>query len=123
VAFFISIYFYTLWAAFGAKLNINYFIFPVFSLFFIFLGIFLPKIKKNYFVGIKTPWTIHSEETWDKTHQFSGKVFIAAGIISLLGLLLPKYSFLIFITAALSAALISVISSYFIFRKIRGFNK
>ncbi len=123
IIFFISIYFYTLWAAFGAELNINYFIFPVFSLFFIFLGIFLPKIKKNYFVGIKTPWTIHSEETWNKTHQFSGKVFIAAGIISLIGLFLPKYSFLIFIISALSAALISVVSSYFIFRKIGGFNK
>lgn len=121
VVFFISLYLYTLWTAFGTKLNINYFILPVMSLFFILLGIFLPRVKRNYFVGVRTPWTIHSEETWDKTHKFSGKAFISAGLISLIGLFIPKYSFLIFIIAILLAAFIPVIYSYFVFRKIGGF--
>lgn len=122
VLFFVSLYFYTLWAALGTKLNINYFIIPVLSVLFILIGIFLPKVRKNYFVGIKTPWTIHSEEVWDKTHQFGGKVFVAAGAISLAGLFFPEHSFLVLMTAILSAAFISVIYSYFVFRKIGGFN-
>lgn len=119
VSFFILIYFYSLWSALGTEANIKYFIFPAFSLLFIFIGLFLPKVKKNYFVGIKTPWTLHSEEVWNKTHQFSGKLFVAAGIITLVGFLFPDYSFLIFIVAVLSAALGSVAYSYFIYRKIK----
>jgi len=123
VVFFVLLYFYTIWAALGTKLNINFFIIPAFSVLFIVIGIFLPKVKKNYFVGIRTPWTIHSEEVWDKTHQFGGKFFIAGGIIALVSLLFPKYYFPIFITAILLAAFIPVIYSYFAFRKIEGFDK
>ena len=123
VIFFVSLYFYTLWAALGTKLNINFFIIPAFSVLFIMIGIFLPKVKKNYFVGIRTPWTIHSEEVWEKTHQFGGKFFIAGGIIALISLLFPKYFLSIFITATLLAAFIPIIYSYFVFRKIGGFNK
>ena len=69
VVFFVSLYFYTLWVSLGSELNINYFILPAMSALFILIGMFLPKIRKNYFVGIRTPWTIHSEEIWDKRHQ------------------------------------------------------
>ncbi len=117
VTFFVSLYLYSLWASLGAKSNIIYFIIPAISILFIVIGIFLPKVKKNYFVGIRTPWTLYSEEVWNRTHQSAGKFFIAAGIISLFGLFLPKQSFIIVVTAVLAAALISVIYSYFIFRK------
>jgi len=123
VLFFVLIYFYTLWAALGTKLNINYFIIPAFSVLFIVIGIFLPKVRKNYFVGIRTPWTIHSEEVWDKTHQLAGKFFIAGGIIALFTLFLPKYSVLFFVVVIFLVAFIPIIYSYFIFRKIGGFNK
>ncbi len=122
VIFFVALYLFTLSAALGAKLNINYFIIPILSLLFVVIGIFLPKIKKNYFVGIKTPWTLHSEETWNKTHQFAGKTFIAAGLISLLGLVFFKYIFWIVIFSTVTAAVLSVVYSYFVFRKIGGFN-
>ena len=121
VLFFVLIYFYTLWSATGTEVGINYFMIPSFSVLFILIGLFLPKIKKNYFVGIRTPWTIHSEEVWDRTHRLSGKLFIIAGGVALLSLFIPKYSYPIFITAVLSATVISVISAYFIFRKVGGF--
>lgn len=122
VIFFVALYLFTLSAALGVKLNINYFIVPILSLLFVVIGIFLPKIKKNYFVGIKTPWTLHSEETWNKTHQVAGKIFIAAGLISLLGLVFFKYVFWIVIFSAGGAAAFSFVYSYFVFRKIGGFN-
>ena len=119
VFFFISIYFYTLLASLGLKFNITYFILPFFALSFIFIGLFLPKIKRNYFVGIKTPYTIHSEEVWDKTHKFSGKVFIFAGLIALISILIPNYSFHIFTISILVTVLIPIIYSYFVFRKLK----
>ena len=123
VAFLISLYLYTLGAAFGAELKINYFIIPALAVFFILLGLFMPKIKRNYFVGIRTPWTIHSEETWNETHKFAGRVFIIAGIASLIGLFFLEYSFVIFIIAIMSAVIMSVTYSYFVFRRMGGFKK
>ncbi len=122
VLFFVLLYLYTLWAAMGTELNINYFIIPAVSLLLIVIGIFIPKIKKNYFIGIRTPWTIHSEEIWDKTHQVGGKFFIAAGVVILFSLFFPDYSFGIVLAAVLIGALIPAAYSYFLFRKIVGFN-
>jgi uncharacterized membrane protein len=121
VIFFIGLYFYTLWAGLGTNININYFIIPAISLLFIFMGVFLPKIKKNYFVGIRTPWTIHSEEVWDKTHLLAGKLYILTGIIFLLGLLFSDYLMTIILVTIFSTALIPVIYSYIIFKRIGGF--
>jgi len=123
VAFMISLYLYTLGAAFGNQIKINYFIIPALAVLFIFLGLFMPKVKRNYFVGIRTPWTIHSEETWNETHKYAGRVFIIAGLISLVGLFLPEYSFLIFFIAVICAMIISVVYSYFVFRRMGGFKK
>ncbi|MGG1558232.1 SdpI family protein [Geobacillus thermoleovorans] len=50
----------------------------------IVLGNYMPKIKHNYFIGIRTPWTLASETVWHKTHRLGGKVFIAMGILSML---------------------------------------
>lgn len=121
ILFLSSLYLFSLFSVFYPNLNINYFIIPGISLLFVVIGVLMPKIKKNYFVGIRTAWTIHSERVWDETHKFGGKIFIAAGIVSFSGILIPQYSFLIFIISAIAAALISIIYSYFIFRKIGGF--
>ncbi|MCP1165957.1 MULTISPECIES: SdpI family protein [Bacillus] len=59
------------------------------GLLFIVIGNYLPQCKPNYFVGIKTPWTLSNEEVWRKTHRFSGKVFVALGIIMMLSIFAP----------------------------------
>jgi len=118
VVLFSLLYFYTLLASRGLELDIKLFIVPAFSIFFIFIGLFLPKIKKNYFVGIKTPWTFHSEVVWDKTHKFGGKLFIMAGILSFLGLPFSQYSFWIFICSVLGATIGATVYSYIVFTKL-----
>jgi uncharacterized membrane protein len=69
-------------AAKGAELN-THFVFGLLGLLFIFLGYFFQSIKPNYFIGIRTPWTLESEEVWVATHRWSGKIFIAGGVIML----------------------------------------
>ncbi|WP_002145175.1 SdpI family protein [Bacillus cereus] len=59
------------------------------GLLFIVIGNYLPQCKPNYFVGIKTPWTLSNEEVWRKTHRFSGKVFVVLGVIMILSVFAP----------------------------------
>lgn len=55
---------------------------------FLILGNYLPKIKQNYTVGIKLPWTLHDEENWNKTHRLAGKLWVIGGFIILISELL-----------------------------------
>ncbi|OGD45594.1 hypothetical protein A3K69_03705 [Candidatus Bathyarchaeota archaeon RBG_16_57_9] len=54
-----------------------------------YIGMVLGKAELNWFVGIRTPWTLSDEEVWGKTHQMGGRLFKACGAVALLGALLP----------------------------------
>ena len=54
------------------------------GVFFIAIGNYMPKCKQNYTIGIKIPWTLASEENWNKTHRFSGYVWVAGGFAMML---------------------------------------
>jgi uncharacterized membrane protein len=58
---------------------------PIFiGILFIVLGNYMGKIKSNWFVGVRTPWTLSSEENWNKTNRMSGKMFVLSGLIFIL---------------------------------------
>jgi len=60
-------------------------IMPVFmGLLFAIIGNYLPKCKQNYTIGIKIPWTLNSEENWNKTHRFAGWLWTVCGIVIML---------------------------------------
>jgi uncharacterized membrane protein len=76
------------------------------------------KIKSNWFVGIRTPWTLSSEDVWNKTHRLSGKLFMIVGLIMILGAFIPsRYFGLIFITIIIVLLFIPVVYSYLLYRK------
>lgn len=102
----------------GNHFNFTLMIVPAFSLLFILIGIILPKIHPNWFIGIRTPWTISSDEVWQKTHILGGKLYIASGIISLAGLIFPRYAFWFFLAPIILASLYLVLFSYLEYRKI-----
>lgn len=77
----------------GMQIDINA-IMPIFmGLLFMVIGNYLPKCKQSYTVGIKIPWTLNSEENWNKTHRFAGPCWMIAGFLSavlgMLGLMVP----------------------------------
>ena len=123
VIFFSALYLFTVWTALGGDLNVNYFILPLLSLLFILIGLFLPKVKKNYFVGIRTPWTLASEETWNKTHALGGKLFILVGLVSMLGFFLCDKAILLFMISIFAAIFALFVYSYFIFKRVEGFKE
>lgn len=90
------------------------------GLLFIILGNYFGKIKSNWFMGIRTPWTLSSEEVWNKTHRFGGKAFIFSGILMMLMPLWPAgWQLGIFIVLMVVAAVLPVIYSYILFARER----
>ncbi|ACV61001.1 protein of unknown function DUF1648 [Desulfofarcimen acetoxidans DSM 771] len=88
------------------------------SLLFMVIGNFMGQIRQNYFVGIKTPWTLASEEVWQKTHRLSGKIWVAAGFLGIAGTLIDKPAGRVLLIAALAiAVIIPVIYSYLEYQK------
>ena len=81
------------------------------------LGNRLGKVRRNFFVGIRTPWTLADEEVWLRTHRVGGKVFVAAGLaIMLLGLVTENT--LSMVAVLLIAALVPVAYSFAVYRRI-----
>jgi uncharacterized membrane protein len=88
----ISIYF--LYAIDKEKMINTEIMFVLIGFIFIILGNYLPSIKPNYFVGVRTPWTLENNEVWRLTHRIAGKLFVALGIITIiLVLILPIETF------------------------------
>lgn len=79
----------TIAASFGADMKVDILLPFAIGLLFIYVGNIFPKIKHNYFMGIKTPWTLNSEEVWYKTHRMAGKLWFVGGIIMAIAAFLP----------------------------------
>jgi len=63
-------------------------VFPIgLGVLFIAIGNLLPRARPNWFIGIRTPWTLSSDRVWEKTHRFGGHVFVGAGILMVLSVL------------------------------------
>jgi uncharacterized membrane protein len=58
---------------------------PAMGLLFIFIGFMLRKAKRNFFIGIRTPWTLSSDRVWDETHRLGAILFMAVGVLAFLG--------------------------------------
>ena len=96
-------------------------IFPLVGLLFAFLGNYFKTIKPNYFIGIRTPWTLENEEVWKKTHLMGGKLWFVGGLLMAMTFVLPNdvqfYTFM-GITAVIS--IVPIVYSYLEFKKIKN---
>jgi uncharacterized membrane protein len=79
----------TLLAGLGVRFNIIYLMIPAMALLFFGLGFLIERAEPNWFIGIRTPWTMSSPTVWEKTHRLGGRLFkISAGLM-LIGLAFP----------------------------------
>ena len=102
-------------AALGKEVRMEL-IMPVFiGLVFAIIGNYMPKCKQNYTIGIKIPWTLNSEENWNKTHRFAGRLWVICGLIIMLTGFFG--GFWIFAGVALLMVLAPIIYSYILHRK------
>ncbi len=118
ILFMALIYFIASFNALGYKIPVGTWVPVGVGLLFIVIGNYMSKIKMNWFMGIRTPWTLSSEEVWNKTHRLGGKAFIFAGIIMMLMWLLPiKVKTPVFIVILIIAGLVPVVYSYILYSK------
>lgn len=114
-AIMLLIYIITVMAGFGREVKVST-ILPIFiGLLFIAIGNYLPKIKRNYTMGIKLPWTLNSDENWRRTHRLGGICFVIIGLCLILSVFLK--SEIVFLVPLILGGIIPAIYSYYLYTK------
>ena len=86
IGFMVYIHALTLrWNLGYTNLGIGKAMLPAMGLLFFIIGSMLRKAKRNWFIGIRTPWTLSSDAVWDKTHQLGATLFMVSGAIAVIG--------------------------------------
>jgi uncharacterized membrane protein len=100
-------------------------IFVLVGVLYISLGNYFKVLKQNYFIGIKTPWTLENEEVWKLTHLYAGKMWVIGGLlVVVLSLIVPEeINFYFFITITAIISIVPIVYSYLIYKKLKNTNK
>jgi len=88
------------------------------GLLFVVFGNVLTRVGPNWFMGIRTPWTLSNETVWRKTHRLGGWIMVAAGILMMLATLLPVTATIpVLVVALIVGTVVPVVYSYLLWRK------
>jgi uncharacterized membrane protein len=91
---------------------------PALGVLFFYIGIMIRHSKRNFSIGIRTPWTLVNDTVWKKTHDLGSKLFKVAGIIAVLSVLVPDYSFWITIGPIIIFTIFIYVYSYWVYRQV-----
>lgn len=102
----------------GYSINIGFWTPLLVGALFAVIGVLMSKVKTNWFMGIRTPWTLSSETVWNKTHEASSKVMIVAGILMAATVLTPSTGKVVLFILAIAIIVITLpVYSYLLFRR------
>lgn len=104
---------------FGYEISYTYTMPVAFGVLLYYIGIMLKKAKRNWFIGIRTPWTLSSDKVWDKTHDLGGNLYKIMGLIALFGVFVPKLSIWLILVPVLVSTAYIIVYSYFEFKKLK----
>ena len=108
----------TLGNALGYAMHIEIVTPLLLGLLFIVIGNYLPKTRQSYTMGIRLPWTLASEENWNRTHRVAGFLWVFGGILTVLLTLLRAWSFwLLFIPITLLLVLVPAVYSFLLYKR------
>ncbi|HEY9765875.1 MAG TPA: SdpI family protein [Chroococcales cyanobacterium] len=102
----------------GGELSVSQLLVGI-GIVFMIMGNYLPKLRSNFFIGIRSPWTLSSEEVWYRTHRLAGKLMFAMGLVLLLASFASRLwqVYLVFGSLALFATW-SIGYSFWLYKKI-----
>lgn len=104
--------------ALGNTVNINSVMFAMMGLMFMAIGNYLPKVKQNFTLGIKVIWTLNSEENWNATHRFAGRIWFFGGLFLMLIACFPaEYGFFALVPAMIAMAFVPMLYSWLYYKK------
>ncbi len=120
VALFVALYALASLAGLGYDIPIGAAVPGLIGILFMALGLLLPKIRRNWFVGIRTPWTLRSEPVWGETHRVGGIAFFLAGIAMIALPFLPAFAVLPLFVGIIIFLLIGTVGySWWVWKKLR----
>ncbi|MGL4522102.1 MAG: SdpI family protein [Bacilli bacterium] len=103
----------------GWDVNIALSIQLLMGILFLYLGNEMPRFKQNYFLGIRTPWTLSNEEVWNRTHRVGGYGFIAAGVCFIGSIFLPtNVGMIVPLIVLFAVAIFTMVYSYSVYKTI-----
>jgi uncharacterized membrane protein len=89
------------------------------GLLWMLIGNYMGKLRKNFFAGIRTPWTLANDEVWERTHRMAGWLFMLAGLVTVVAALVGA-SLIVTIYVLLAAAIVPAVYSYVIYQRVQG---
>lgn len=113
-----AISFFIIYSAQGNPFNTNL-LFALIGFFYVLMGNYFPTIKHNYFIGLRTPWTLEKKEVWRKTHQMAGPLWMIGGLLIVFICLLVKESelaFILFMTVTMVISIVPLVYSYVVYK-------
>lgn len=87
------------------------------GLLFYYIGILMENAERNWFIGIRTPWTLSSDRVWKKTNRLAGKLFRIAGVVAVLGAFFRENAVFFILVPALFIAGFTAVYSYLEYQK------
>jgi len=106
-----------LWSLGYNQFNMGTAMLPAMGLLFVFAGVMMRKAKRNFFIGIRTPWTLSSDRVWDETHRVGSTLFIISGILALLGAFFADYAVWFILVPVLASTLFLLVYSYVLYQR------
>ncbi|GAC1422464.1 MAG: SdpI family protein [Ktedonobacteraceae bacterium] len=102
----------------GLPINVSFVINLAVSILFIFIGNYLGKLQRNFWAGIRTPWTLSSDITWERTHRLGGWLFVGVGVLGIITAFVPFLRIWGVVSLVLLVSAILVIYSYVVYRQV-----
>lgn len=117
--FFFLLYLATIGVSLGYPVNINRLVPMSIAILFVILGNYMSTIRHNYFMGIKTPWTLANEKVWTKTHRLGGKLWVFSGIIGFIAQIIsPGVGSILTLVLVIGSAFFAMAYSWWYYQKI-----
>ncbi|HUK39046.1 MAG TPA: SdpI family protein [Methanomicrobiales archaeon] len=96
----------------GVRFNLAQLLSPAFGVLYYACGVLIGRARRNWFVGIRTPWTLSSDRVWDRTHAVGGRLFRAAGVLAFLGAAFPGTVWIFLLGPVIVISVYLVVYSY-----------
>ena len=117
VVFFVYLHVISLLFNLGLRFNMFAMMIPAFGGFFYYIGIMMEKAKRNYFIGVRTPWTLADDEVWDETHRVGAKGFKLSGGLTLVGVVFPSIAIWTMMVPLFVVSFYTIVYSYVVYQR------
>ena len=117
IVFLFYLYLLTIFWNMGGRFSMIRLLVLALSILIYYWGILTEKAKRNWFIGIRTPWTLSNEKVWEKTHKIGGRMLKFTGVIALLGVFFQRYALFFILVPLILIIVYTIVYSYFEYQK------